>query len=647
MPSAANYGAKVGQAIRGNLGRGTGGRFARSGSGTGGGAAQPTTVTTADLTAAAGMSAGELEALRNLASGKPLSESQVASLEAAGLAQRNSDGQLVRTSAARSFMNALKKGDVQAMKEALSNGREKAAKKAAKGTKSPKASKPSAAERQAQRQQAQNDALAQALEAIGNDDADLQAEFVSFARGEGELSEGVATSLEKQGLVEVNDDGTYRLTDQGRSFVKSGLRGDKRGATDAAKRAAEIYAKKAAKAERDLETKEAGWKSWRWVIRSGSNFKDVRGEHISQMSLETAEGMGEGPLLWWHEYDDEEDGQGLPVTLGWADFGAMHNGCVIESGSFVCKEAAEFVDANADRLAASLGFWNAKEDYDHGVYRGPIAIAERSLMETGLQANGLADLVIVIKGAEDMKAHKKSALVRMAGAANVEAILANTDERVKAAQHIGLTQMEAGAEGAPQTTVGDDPGAYAPASVGTATVTPITSGTTSTPITSSSEASGEVETPAAEATAVVATTDGQQGAVDVKAAATEAPAADEPAKEQWFVGDMTPAEFTQLLGASMAKSLSDALAAVVPQLASAQLTTKAADDIVALTKKVDDLTKRLEDDTPREGFRPAGDPDSIVKKQAGVDFRGPQIDPEMANALDLVASLSGRTGQQA
>ena len=622
MPSAANYGAKVGQAIRGNLGRGTGGRFARSGSGTGGGAAQPTTVTTADLTAAAGMSAGELEAWRNLASGKPLSESQVASLEAAGLAQRNSDGQLVRTASARSFMNALKKGDVQAMKEALSNGREKAAKKAAKGAKAPKAAKPSAAERQAQRQQAQNDALAQALEAIGNDDADLQAEFVSFARGEGELSEGVGASLLKQGLVEANEDGSYRLTKEGHSFVVAAFRGDKRGASDAAARASDIAAKKAAKAERNFETKEAGWKSWRWVIRSGSNFKDVRGEHISTKSLETAAGMGEGPLLWWHEYDDEEDGQGLPVTLGWADFGAMHNGCVIESGSFVCKEAAEFVDANADRLAASLGFWNAKEDYDRGVYRGPIAIAERSLMETGLQANGLADLVIVIKGAEDMKAHKKSALVRMAGAANVEAILANTDERVKAAQHIGLTQMEAGAEGAMQTT-GEAPVADAPVA-------------DATPITSSSEASGEpvVETPAAEATAAVATTDGQQGATDVKDAVEQT---------AFLLGDMTPAEFTQMLGATFAQ----ALAAVVPQLASAQLTTKAADDIVALTKKVDELTKRLEDDTPREGFRPAGDPDQIVQKQAGVQFNGPQQDPGMAAALALVESLSGRTGQQA
>lgn len=568
------------------------------------------------------MSAGELEALRNLASGKPLSESQVASLEAAGLAQRNSDGQLVRTSAARSFMNALKKGDVQAMKEALSNGREKAAKKAAKGTKAPKASKPSAAERQAQRQQAQNDALAQALEAIGNDDADLQAEFVSFARGEGELSEGVATSLEKQGLVEVNDDGTYRLTDQGRSFVKSGLRGDKRGATDAAKRAAEIYAKKAAKAERDLETKEAGWKSWRWVVRSASSYQDRDGQHVSQDALETAEGVGDGPLLWWHEYEP-------PVVLGWADFGAMHGRALIESGTFTSKEAAEFVDAHADELAVSAGFWGVEPT--DGVHRRPIIFAERSLMPRDRQSNYIADYVMVIKGG-DMKAHKKEALVRLVGAANVEAMLINTEDAERAAKHIGLTAKEAGAEGALQTT-GDVAAVVADAPVADAT-----------PITSSSEASGEVETPAAEATAAVATTEvGQQGATDVKTeAATEA-----PAKEQWFVGDMTPAEFTQLLGASMAKSLSDALAAVVPQLASAQLTTKAADDIVALTKKVDDLTKRLEDDTPREGFRPAGDPDSIVKKQAGVDFRGPQIDPEMANALDLVASLSGRTGQQA
>lgn len=638
MPTAANYSAKVGQAIRGNLGRGTGGRFARSGSGTSGGAAQPQTVTTADLTAAAGMSPAELDALRNLASGKPLSESQVATLEAAGLAQRNSDGQLVRTSAARGFMNALKKGDVQAMKEALSNAREKVAKKAAKGQKGSKASgRKTAEQRQAERKQAQNDALAQAMEAIGNDDVDLQAEFVSFARGEADLSEANADSLVKQGLVEANEDGGYRLTKEGRSFVTSAFRGDKRGATDAAKRAAEIYGRKAAKAERDLETKEAAavlsggdWREWRWVMRSASNFKDVHGQHIGLTTLEAAHGMGEGPLLWWHEYDDEEDGQGLPVVLGWADFGAIHNGCLIESGTFVCKEAAEFVDANADGLAVSSGFYNYADDVVNGVYRGPIAIVERSLMETGRQANGLADLVIVIKGAEDMKPHKKSALIRLAGAANVEAILANTDARVRAAQHIGLTQMEAGAEGAPATTEA------------------ATSDATASAITTSSEASAEpvvaaIETLAAEATTAEVTT-GQQGAQDVPVIEAVKTLASEAVETSSFLlGDMTPAEFTQMLGASLAQ----AFAAIVPQLASAQLTTKSADDIVALTKKVDELTKRLEDDTPREGYRPAGDPDAIVQKQAGVDFRGPQQDPDMANAMDLVASLSGRSGLQA
>lgn len=637
MPSAANYSAKVGQAIRGNLGRGTGGRFARSGSGTGGGAAQPQTVTTADLTAAAGMSPAELDALRNLASGKPLSESQVATLEAAGLAQRNSDGQLVRTSAARGFMNALKKGDVQAMKEALSNAREKVAKKAAKGAKGAKAAsgRKTAEQRQAERKQAQNDALAQAMEAIGNDDVDLQAEFVSFARGEAELSEANADSLVKQGLVEANADGGYRLTKEGRSFVTSAFRGDKRGATDAANRAAEIYGRKASKAERTIETKEAGesdWREWRWVLRSASNFKDVHGQHISLTSLEAAHGMGEGPLLWWHEYDDEEDGQGLPVVLGWADFGGMHSGCLIESGTFVCKEAAEFVEANADGLAVSSGFYNYADDVVKGVYRGPIAIVERSLMETGRQANGLADLVIVIKGAEDMKPHKKSALIRLAGAENVEAILANTDARVRAAQHIGLTQKEAGAEGAPATT-GEAPAADA-----------------STP---SSEAIAEA--PAAPVAEVVETpVSVTTGAEDAGQQGGEQTAEGTESKEEttsFLLGDMTPAEFTQMLGASITQTvggaIAQALAAIVPQLASAQLTTKAADDIVALTKTVNELKARLEDDTPREGYRPAGDPDAIVQKQAGVDFRGPQMDPELANAMDVVSSLSGRNGLQA
>lgn len=629
MPSAANYGAKVGQAIRGNLGRGTGGRFSRAGSASA--AAQPQTVTTAEITAAAGMSPAELEALRSLASGQPMSESQVATLEAAGLAQRNSDGKLVRTSAARSFMSALKRGDVQAMTEALSNARERQAKKAAKGAKgkAPKAKKPTSEERQAARRQAQNDGLAAAMDAAGHEDVELQAEFVSFARGEADLSEANADSLVTQGLVEANADGTYRLTKEGRSFVTAAYRGDKRGSADAAKRAADIAERKAAKAERDMTTKEApavlsgeDWRDWRWVLRSASNFRDVHGQHISLTSLEAAHGMGEGPLLWWHEYDDEEDGQGLPVVLGWADFGAVHSGCLIESGTFVCKEAAEFVDANADDLAVSSGFWNYKDDVQRGVFRGPIAIAERSLMETGRQANGLADLVIVIKGAEDMKPHKKSALIRLAGAQNVEAILANTEARVRAAQHIGLTQMEAEAQGAPATT--GDPVAD------------------EAPITPSSEAIVEaapvadtvVETPVLVTTGETEAQTGQQGGEVI-----------ESKEEQtaFLLGDMTPAEFTTMLGATIAQ----ALAAVVPQLASAQLTTKSADDIVALTKKVDDLTKRLEDETPSGGYRPAGDPDQIVQKQAGAAPVGPQEDPGMAAARALVDSLSGQPGQRA
>jgi hypothetical protein len=606
---ARNYGARVGQTIAGNLGRGKGGKFARSGSG--GGASAPTAVTVADLTSAAGMSAGELEALRMLAAGKPMSESQVATLEAAGLAQRNSDGQIVRTSAARALMTAIRRGDEQGIKEALSNAREKAAKKAK--AKAPKAPKRSAEDRQAARRQTQNDNLAAAMEAIGNDDADLQAEFVSFARGEGELAEANGEMLAKQGLVEINDDGTYRLTDQGRAFVAAGLRGDKRASRDAAKRAAEIAAKK-------LATKEADdWREWRWVMLSTSAYRDRDGQHVSFDAIDSATGIGEGPLLWWHEYGDDDDG-GLPVVLGWSDFGATHERSLIESGVFVSREAAELVEKNADSMAVSSGFWGVKPT--DGVHRRPIIFAERSLMPRDRQSNYIADYVMVIKGG-DMKAHKKEALVKLAGAANVEAILANVEARERAAQHIGLTAKEADAVGEIQTT-----------------------GDAGEAITSSSEASGEpvVETPAAEAAPVVEiATDGQQGETDVKAEA----AADAVEHAAFLLGDMTPAEFTTLLGASLAKSLSDAFSVLVPQLASAQLTTKASDDIVALTKKVDDLTKRLEDDTPRGGYRPAGDPDAIVQKQQGADYQGPQQDPGMEAALALIESLNGRSGQQA
>lgn len=603
---AGNYGAKVGQTIAGRLARGKGGKFSSSGSG--GQASAPQTVTTADLTAAAGMTAGELEALRNLASGKPLSDSQVATLEAAGLAQRNSDGQLVRTSAARSLMVAIRKGDVQAIKEALSNGKDRAARKAAKGAKAPKGKKPTSEERQAARKQAQNDSLASALEAIGNDDSEVQAEFVSFARGEGELSELNAKMLAGQGLVEANADGSgYRLTKEGRTFVTSAFRGDKRAAADAAERASEIAAKKA----RNLETKED---ARRWVVRSASNYRDVNGEHVSLVALEGAAGIGEGPLLWWHEYEPE------PVVLGWCDFGAMHEGVLIESGTFVSKEAADFVEQHADLLGASIGFWNDERDKSNGVYQGRIVIAERSLLPRGLQANGLADYVLVTKGDDDMKAHKKAALIKLAGAENTERVLALTDERIKAAKHIGLTAMEAEAGGAEIQTTGDAPAADA------AAITPSSEAIAEPVVAEAAVTTDQV------AAAVVET--GQQGGEDVKA---------EELSTSFLLGDMTPAEFTQMLGATFAQ----ALAAIVPQLASAQLTTKASDDIVALTKKVDDLTKRLEDEAPSAGYRPAGDPDQIVRKQAGAGPVVPQPDAALSAALELVERLNGQPGQQA
>jgi len=139
----ANYGAKVGQTIQGALSRGQGGKFTRgdgsaasgrevidalTGRGKKGGKGKKK-VSDADQAATgekAGIDSEDLAAVRALSKAGAVSEGDAARLVNLGLAERGKDGTLRMASNARSLLRAVQGGDVQAAKDALSKGRDKA-----------------------------------------------------------------------------------------------------------------------------------------------------------------------------------------------------------------------------------------------------------------------------------------------------------------------------------------------------------------------------------------------------------------------------------------------------------------------------------------------------------------------------------------
>lgn len=247
-----NYGAKVGEVIRGRLVRGAGGKFASEGQIRSGilsklldrlrnrrgdrlGAAEQKRLenrgtVSEKLGDSLPGGVATLDGLSSIRSGDAPDNSDA--LIGRGLAERNADGSVSMTSRGRSLLGAANSGDVDRARTALKP-------KPAKGGRAKKPKK-TAAQRKLEREQAKLEEQASNRAAVAEqlpDDlptADFDALNV-FEAG-GDLDPIIAQSLADNGLVEFDQDGTPRLTTSGRQVSRASARGDARGTLDALSR---------------------------------------------------------------------------------------------------------------------------------------------------------------------------------------------------------------------------------------------------------------------------------------------------------------------------------------------------------------------------------------------------------------------------
>lgn len=463
----ANYGARAGQVIAGNLGRGGGGRFARAGSG--GAAAQPSKpAMSVDMAQQLGLPTGTLEILNGMRAGNPVTAAQAEALVAAGLAKAV-DGGIVMTRAARTVIAASKRGDVDAARAAIAAAKPKP--KPGKG--GGKAPKPTAEERaQARAAEQEKKFLKVALDAADIDDEDLARDFLEFARGR-DFSVGAnAQVLEKMGLVETDADGRYRLSSQGRSFVNAALRGDTRRARDAMSKIADRRVSAVTEADVEKSLKDRIWDAitglfrpedttglsasfkvykqadgaFRWVAISSNSYLDRDGEIVSQKALEDdvarADATGEyGDLLWWHE-------PGL--ALGVCDYNAMAGRMLVESGTFKsAKIGAAFEQAQA-RLGTSIGFRHPRsEPGPDGVFKN-IRRFERSPLPLGFASNPYTAFSVTKGKIMDQK--KRDALAELIGQEAANEVITAAQTQQKQNDDAGVRTKEAEAAAAPAET---------------------------------------------------------------------------------------------------------------------------------------------------------------------------------------------------
>lgn len=270
---AANYGARAGQTIAGRLIRGSGGRFASSGTPVRDSATLTAearrqaraTLAQAKVTRGKGKGKGrapaktaeqklaEKEAQRaanrektfgalELPSGAAANLQKLAAgddvpddgaLTKLGLAVKDKEGKLRLTPPGRAVMAAAQRGDVGRARDALSLGKDRAAalaEKQGKGGGGGGGSKPSKEEQQATNRQSIVAAMTEANAGLNSQALDALFAFADGGTAEDAMLEAIANET---GLVSIDTNGGFRLSTQGRRFVRSANRGDVRGALDA------------------------------------------------------------------------------------------------------------------------------------------------------------------------------------------------------------------------------------------------------------------------------------------------------------------------------------------------------------------------------------------------------------------------------
>jgi hypothetical protein len=585
---AANYGARAGQTIAGNLARGSDGRFSRAGSGT-----STARATTSAALEGTGVSQADADALKSFAKGGTLDSATAERLAAQGLVEKNADGTYKATSAGKALLRAVKKNDAGGARDAVNAGKEKV-----KKGQDAQAKRDAAAAQRASRQaaaQARRDAAAAKR-------AERDQARAAQQQQRNDLKKQKLTNRISEIQAKLDEGG---LSDQQIEALNNRLE-EYQAELDTLKGSALFVYK-----QRDGR--------YRWVTYSSNAFEDSDREIVSQKALDAdtvrmdAE-RAYGPLRWWHvgEIGYKAAGDwttsfaGPGVDLGACDFQAMHGRVLIESGTFRDPIIGARVKEHARELQVSIGFTHPIDEPHQGVFQN-IRRFERSLLPRGKAANPFTGISVIKENG--MNQAKELALKALLGDdyGKVAAVLAGAETTEKAAEDAGVRFKDA------------TPPADAVTPPAAPTAAPTVGETTKAAATAETKADAP-PAPGAEA----------------------APAEDEGA-DLTFIGDMTPDEFTALMVSAMSQALAPlmeamgkttmAMSKAIDATSAGQKEAKDAKDATgAAVAALDRRVKELEGDAPKAGgFRASTDATTV--KDAKV------VAPQSANELQDLAAF--------
>jgi hypothetical protein len=371
----------------------------------------------------------------------------------------------------------------------------------------------------AQRQERQQAKLEQARANVGDAAAKLlgddMAEVLTTGDVPGDLS-GVkpeyGDQLIAKGLATKYPDGSYDLSQTGRSMLRAMASGNERAAKIAIMRAQQLADRKAAaEAKRAAKPKkkrketagqmilraykaysdkahppisvtarketqaQGSFKAykdhngqWRWLAISSSGFEDRDGEIVSTKALtddcaRCDATSNYGPLDWWH----------TPIELGTCDFNAMHGGLLVESGTFhsplVAERIAQAIATKQFEPGLSLTFEHSEPGPPvlPGRVFGNINKLGRSLLPA-YKASNLASAIEVINPAiqgqssnkevaKKMLEQKIKQLETILGPDLVRGFLEGSEVSEKALQMAGIAYKAAAALDAPMTNAASPP----------------------------------------------------------------------------------------------------------------------------------------------------------------------------------------------
>lgn len=625
----ANYSAKVGQTIAGNLARGAGGKFTaagNAGASASAGSAKRAQARKAAL-AASGVSEQDAATLEAFAKGGTLSAAQTQSLVSAGLVRVGDDGSPRLAPNARGFLRALRKGDARAASDAAG-----AARDAGNRRTEAAARKAEAARRRAERDAKKNqpkpakgkqpkpDRTPEQVQKIGNRVEEIDAQLNDAENAGKTLSETQLTKalnrleeLDTQ-LGKLSDGDAKRAAQEAIAKTRRRLEVMRDGDTtkpDATSGGRMTIATREASGVAEVFKDASG--AARWMVITSNAYEDKEGEIVSQAALEADVARWwqrrekslqvHDPLRWWHvgnvrtsdaaTWQDVQAGEGLDI--GQCDFRMLHGRMLVESGTFNTPELAAAFAPHMKGLRVSLGFATPAWQPVDGVYQD-IHSFERSLLPMAKEANALTG-GIILKGVNDMTTidEKVKAFANIAGegAAGTLAQFLSAAEAVdKQAEAEGIRHKEEDA-------------------------TPEAQGVAASAESGNPPSEGAEAQPGASGEAVAASVTKAEGDMAEGGDMAEDVAEDAPADEALMVGDMTAQELAEALAAPLAAAMAEAMKPVTQAFdeqnavikAQGEKLAKVERDLSAANAKV----KELEGDAPK-GYRASQDAETVSKE---------------------------------